>query len=87
MGIDAHVSCCTGKAFAFSIRNVLFCLWIPILFRHAKVNHKHLVGYVGIRTTDKKVIWLDISIDEITFMNALYSTDLCHVSIYRARPH
>lgn len=87
MGIDAHVSCCTRKTLAFSIRDVLLCLWIPILLCHAKINHKHLVGNIRIRSTDKKVVWLDISVDEITFMDTLNSADLSHVLIYnRARP-
>ena len=38
MGVDAHVSGCSTKTLSFSVRDMLFCLWISVLLGHSKVH-------------------------------------------------
>ena len=37
--VDTHISCCTAKAFPFTIWYVLFCPGISILFCHPKIDN------------------------------------------------
>lgn len=76
MGIDTHVSSCSRQTFTFSVRYMLLGFWITIQFRHSVINHEHHIGIFGSWTTNEKVIWFDISVNQVSFMDTLYTIDL-----------
>ena len=75
MRVDAHVTSGTTQALLFSIWYMLLGLGIPVLLGHTKVNDIYHVLFAGC-TTDEEVIRLDISVDEIFFVERLNSRDL-----------
>lgn len=71
MGVDTHVTCCTGQRFPFTIGNVLLGLGISVLFRHAKVDDVNHICSLGARSSDEEVVRFDIAIDQILFVDRL----------------
>jgi hypothetical protein len=76
MGIDRHVSGCATQTLALSVRDMLFCFRISILFGHSKVDNVDDIGGFGTRSTDEEVVGLDVSVDEVTVMDRLYTGEL-----------
>lgn len=52
---------------------MLFCLGVPILFGHTEIDHMDNIGGLRSWPPDKKVIRLDIPVDQIFFVNGLNS--------------
>lgn len=50
---------------------MLFGLRVSVLFRHSKIDDMDDIGCFAVRPTDQEVIWLDIAVDEIFFVNRL----------------
>lgn len=76
MRIDRHITGGTGQRLPLAIWNMLFSLGISILLSHAKVNHMNNVGRLCTRLAYQKIIGLDITVDEVFFMNSLHSRQL-----------
>jgi hypothetical protein len=55
---------------------MLFGFWITILLGHAKVNHENKIGCVGSWPPDQKVIWFDISVYQVVFVQRFYPIQL-----------
>jgi len=54
---------------------VLFCLGIAILLSHTEVDDVDNVGDFSTRSADEEVVWLDVAVDEILFVNSLDARD------------
>src|SRR4051812_35821697 len=80
MGIDRHVPCCTRQTLSLSVWDMLLGLRISVLLGHTKVNYMDDISRFRARSTDQKVVWLDISINQVFLMDRLYSRQhlLCH---------
>ncbi len=52
---------------------MLFGLWISVLFRHSEIDNMNDVGCFAVWSTDQEVIWLDVAVDEIFFVDRLDS--------------
>lgn len=59
---------------------MLLGLWISVLFRHAKIDHMDDISRLAVRPADEKIIWLDITVDEIFFVDCLDSGQLTQIS-------
>ena len=75
VSVDTHVAGRSTQTLLFSIRYMLFGLWIPVLLGHTKVDNVDHVLFAGC-TTHEKVIGFDIAIDEVLFVKCLNSGDL-----------
>lgn len=73
MCVDAHVTSSTGERFAFTVWNVLLGSWIPVLLGHTKIDNMDDIGGLGARAANEEVIGLDITVDQVTFVNGLYA--------------
>lgn len=76
MRVDAHVPCGAAEALALAVGDVLFRLWITVLFRHAEVNDMDKVRVFRARAADEKVVRLDVSVDEVTVLDRLHTRNL-----------
>jgi hypothetical protein len=54
---------------------------IPILLAHAKIHHMDDIGNFGSRSTKEEVVRLDVTVDEVLFVDCLNSPELGIVSI------
>lgn len=71
MGVDAHVSGSAGETLVLPVGDVLASLWVNVLLSQAKVNDID-DGLLLVRlTTNKKVLGLDVTIDELFLMDIL----------------
>lgn len=71
MRVYTHISCGATQALSFSIRDVLPGLRISVLFRHTKVDDMDKVGVLGPGAANEKVVGLDITINQILFVDGL----------------
>lgn len=55
---------------------MLLGLGITILLGHAKVDHVHQIGVLGVGSSNQKVVGLNISIDQVLLMDSLDSEEL-----------
>lgn len=55
---------------------MLFCFGVSVLFRHAKIDNMNDICGFGIGSTDKEIVWFDVAIDQILFVNCLDSRKL-----------
>lgn len=62
---------------------MLFRLWIPVLLRHSKIHHVDYISRLRPRSTNEKVIGLDIAVYEVLFVDCLNSRELFTVSNHR----
>ena len=80
MSVDAHVARCARQALALSVWDVLLGFWVAILLCHAKVDDVDKVCVFSAWSANKKIVGLDISIDQVLFVNCLDSSKLCNDS-------
>jgi len=73
MGVDAHVSCGTGKRLPLAVRNVLLGLRVTVLLGHAEVNNVNNVGSFAVGPSDQEVVRLDIAVDEVLLVDGLHA--------------
>lgn len=76
MSVDTHVPGGSAKALSFAIRYMLLCLGIAVLFGHAKVDDVHQVGMFCVRSSDEEVVRLDVSVDQVFFVDCLDTAKL-----------
>lgn len=76
MSIDAHISCCSWKTLSFAVGNMLLCLGISILLSHTKIDQVYCVGIRGSLSTNKKVVWFNITVYQIVIMDTLDTSNL-----------
>lgn len=53
---------------------------VSIEFGHAEIDHIDGAGRVA--GADEKVIWLNITVDQVAFMDALDTCNLCMCNVY-----
>ena len=95
VSVDRHVTSCSAKTLSLSVRNVLFTAGsencdtreppcsrfrVSVLLGHAEVDDVDRVGAFGARSSDQKVVWLDVTVDEILLVNRLYPRQLGRIS-------
>lgn len=76
MSIDRHVSRRPAQALSLSVRNMLLRLWVAVLFRHAEVDNPDCVCAFGTASTNEEIVWLDISVNEVLFVDCLNASEL-----------
>jgi hypothetical protein len=59
---------------------MLLGLGVSVLFGHAKVYNVDDIRRFRARSTDEEVVWLDVSIYQVLFVNCLYTGKLGTVS-------
>ncbi len=74
--VNAHISGGAGEALVFSVRDVLVCLGINVLFSKAKVDDVDDVLVGGAIATKKEVLWLHVTIDQVFAVHILNSCNL-----------
>ena len=55
---------------------MLLGLWVAVLLGHAEINNVNNVGCFTSGTSNEEVVWFDISVDQVLFMNSLNSGEL-----------
>lgn len=73
MGVDAHVTSSSRQGLSLSIRNVLLRLRVSVLLSHTKIDDVDYIGSFSARAPDEEVVGLDVSVDEVLFMDSLYT--------------
>jgi hypothetical protein len=76
VGIDTHVSGGSRQGLSLSVGYVLLCLWVPVLLGHSEIDDMDDVGAFRARTPDQEIVWLDISVYKVLFVNGLDSREL-----------
>lgn len=87
MRVDGHVTGRSAQALSLTVGNVLFTfisadpsaysrLGIAVLFGHTKVDDMDGVSALGAWATDEEIVWLDISVDQVLFVNSLHPRQL-----------
>jgi hypothetical protein len=92
VSVYAHVSGSSTQALAFTIRDVLLCLWITVLLGHPEIHDVyHLqpvsdsrtqrketrtIGSLGPWSTHEEVIRFDVTVDQILLVDCLHTRDL-----------
>lgn len=79
MGINTHIASSSRKTLAFSIWNMLLCLGISVLLGHTKVDQENIVGGLSAWLADQKVVWLNITVNEIMVVNGLNTSQLYEI--------
>ena len=74
MCVDTGVARRARQIFVFSVRYVLLCACIAVLFGQAKVDDVHQVALLS--QTHEEIVGLDVAVDEVLCMNVLHSADL-----------
>jgi hypothetical protein len=49
-------------------------LWVPVLFGQTKIDHIDLVA--SLTDAHEEVVWLDVSVDEVTRVNVFNARNL-----------
>lgn len=76
MGVDTHVARCTGQRLPLTVWDMLLRFRIPILLGHSKVNDVNYIGGLRVRATDEEVVWFDITVDQVLFVDSLNAGEL-----------
>ena len=76
MRIDTHVSGSARQWFPFPVGNVLLRLRVSILLCHAEVHHVYHICQFRAWSTDKEIIWFDVSVYQILLVYCLNSWQL-----------
>lgn len=73
MGVYAHVAGRSRQTLTFSVGDVLLGLGVSVLLRHAEIDNVDDIGRLGAWPADEEVVGLDVSIDEVLFVDGLNS--------------
>lgn len=76
MSVDTHITSGTRETFAFSIRDVLLCFRVSVLLCHAKIDKENIVSGLSAGLADQKVVWLNITVNEVVIVNGLNTSKL-----------
>lgn len=60
---------------------MLLGLWVAVLFGHAEINDVNDIGCFTSWTSNKEVVWFDISVDQVLFMNSLNAGELVMLAV------
>lgn len=52
---------------------MLLGLWVSVLFGHSEIDDMDDIGGFGTGASDKEVVGLDVSVDQVAVMNRLHS--------------
>lgn len=74
MGVDRSVSSGTSQVLVLPVRNVKMSLGVSILFGETEIDDIDLVS--SLANTHQEVVWLDVSMNEISRVDVLDSRDL-----------
>lgn len=82
MGVNAHISCCSGERFPLPVWDVLLRFGVSVLLRHSKVHDVNyffagvlLAGSVA-QLSDQEVIGLNIAVDKVLLVDCLDTGEL-----------
>lgn len=73
VGVDRGVSGSTGQVLVLSVGDVQVGLGVPVLLGQTEVDDVDLVS--SLANTHQEVVWLDVSVDEVSRVNVLDSRD------------
>lgn len=59
---------------------MLLGLGVSVLFGHAKVHNMNDIRSFRVWSADEEVVWLDVAVYQVLFVNCLYSGKLGTVS-------
>lgn len=59
---------------------MLFRLGVTVLFSHAKIDYVNDIRGLCTWSTNEKIVWFDVTVDEILLVNCLYSRQLLEIS-------
>ena len=76
MRVDAHVACRARKRLSLPVRNMLLRLRVSVLLSHPKVDDMDHIGRFCGRAADEEVVRLDVSVNEVLFVDGLDSRQL-----------
>ena len=71
MGVDTHVTRCTGKRLALPVRDVLLRLGVTVLLGHTEVHDVNNISTLRAWPANEEVIRLDIAVNEVLLMDGL----------------
>ena len=77
VSVHWSISCSSCQILSISIRDVLTSLRVSKPFCEAKIDNVNVVLLLS--DTNKEIIWLDISVEEVSRVNELYSLKLKQV--------
>ena len=63
VGVDTGISCSACEVFVLTIRDMLVCAGISVLFCQTKVYDVHHIALLS--KTHQKVVWFHVSVDEV----------------------
>ena len=70
--MDAHVASCSRQTFVLAERDVLLRRRVNVLFGETEVNDIYdMLLPVGV-PSNQKVLWLDVSVDEVFGVDVFY---------------
>lgn len=76
MSIDTHIPSRTTQTLPLSIRDMLLRLGIAILLGHPEIDYMNSIGSLCSWPSYQKVVWLDIAVDEVLFVDCLDAGEL-----------
>ena len=77
MGVYTGIPCCASQVLTISVGDVLSCLGVSETFGEAKVDYVHVVLLLA--NSNQKVVWLDVSVEEVARVYELNSLKLYKV--------
>ena len=80
MRIYTHISSNAIKCFLLAIWDILFCFGFLVLLAHAKIHYMDHAGSLGSVSAKEEVVRLDVTVDEVLFVDCLNSRELDVVS-------
>lgn len=83
--IDTHVACCAGQRFALAVGDVLLGLGVSVLLGHAEIDDVDHIGRFGAGAADQEIVGLDVSVDEVLFVNRLDAGELSRCQGHETR--
>lgn len=76
VGINAHVTGSSAERLALAVRYMLFCLGVTVLLGHAKIDNVNQVGVLAVGSSDQEVVGLDITVNQVLFVDCLDTVQL-----------
>lgn len=74
MSINGGIASSASQVLILAIGNMLMCTGIPVLLGQAEINNVDQIAFLA--KTHQKVVWFDVSVNEILRVDVLNATDL-----------
>ena len=76
MRVDTHVPGGARERLAFPVGDVLLCLGVAVLLRHAEVDDMDDIGSLGAGPADQKIVGFDVAVDQVLLVDSLNARQL-----------